>query len=365
MKKLQILGIRGLPAAHGGFETFAEYLALYLIERGWEVTVYCQEAGNGDAYESEWRGIKRIHIPVAGDGPKSTVIFDYKSVLASCNQPGLILTLGYNTAIFNSIYRLRGKANLINMDGIEWRRGKWGAIAKTWFYLNERFGCCFGNHLIADHPHIKKHLATRVSESKITMIPYGADPVFQADASLLAAYGLAPNNFGVLIARAEPENSILEAVQAFSSKRRNRKLVVLGKYEPATNAYHRAVLAAASDEVAFVGAIYEKPMVNALRHFARFYIHGHQVGGTNPSLVEALGACSPVLAHDNAFNRWVAGDAAIYFADANSCSERIDRLFSDDSLIEQMRSAAKIRFNTQFTWDRILLEYEALLLKWL
>lgn len=365
MKTLQILGIRGLPAAHGGFETFAEYLALYLVEKGWAVTVYCQEEGEGASYESEWRGIKRIHIPVAGDGPKSTVVFDYKSVLASCKHDGLILTLGYNTAIFNAIYRLRGKTNLINMDGIEWRRAKWGAVARTWFYLNERFGCWFGNHLIADHPHIKKHLATRVSESKITMIPYGAEPVFDADVSLLAGYGLEPNQYGVLIARAEPENSILEAVQAFSSKRRCRKLVVLGKYEPDTNAYQRAVMAAASDEVMFVGAIYDKPVVNALRHFSRFYVHGHQVGGTNPSLVEALGACSPVLAHDNPFNRWVAGDAAVYFADAPACAERMEQLFADDRLFESMRVAARMRFEKQFTWDRILKEYEALLLKWI
>ena len=365
MKKLQILGIRGIPAAHGGFETFSEYLALYLVDRGWDVTVYCQEEGNGGISESEWCGVKRVHIPIAGDGPKSTVLFDYKSVIESCNRDGLILTLGYNTAILNAIYRLRGKTNLINMDGIEWRRGKWGAIAKAWFYLNERFGCWFGNHLIADHPDIKAHLASRVSQSKITMIPYGAEPVFQADVKLLDAYGLVPNNYGVLIARAEPENSILEAVQAFSCKRRNRKLVVLGKYEPENNAYHRAVMAAASDEVVFVGAIYEKPIVNALRHFARFYVHGHQVGGTNPSLVEALGACSPVLAHDNVFNRWVAGDAAEYFSDAASCSERLDQLFSDDGRVEEMRISARARFEKQFTWDRILREYEALLLKWL
>ena len=117
-----------------------------------------------------------------------------------------------------------------------------------------------------------------------------------------------------MIARAEPENSILEVVQAWSRKPRGCKLVVLGKYE-AGHAYQRAVQAAASAEVVFPGAVYEKPVVQALRFHARFYVHEHQVGGTNPSLVESLGTGNAVLAHDNAYNRWVAGDAGVYFAD--------------------------------------------------
>jgi hypothetical protein len=161
-------------------------------------------------------------------------------------------------------------------------------VAKIRFWLNDWAGCWLGNHLVADHPEIKRHLATRVRADKITTIPYGSDWVDDADAGLIAPYSLTPGGYAILIARAEPENSILDVVRAWSRKPRGRKLVVLGKYE-AGHAYQRAVKEAVSDEVVFPGAIYDKAVVQALRFHALFYVHGHRVGGTNPSLVEALG----------------------------------------------------------------------------
>lgn len=363
MKSLLILGIRGVPAQHGGFETFAERLSVYLIKAGWKVTVYCQEAGGG-CRESYWEGVRRVHIPVSQEGAAGTVIFDWKAAWHALGEEGLCLTLGYNTAVFNVLQRLKGQTNVINMDGIEWRRDKWGVIAKTWFWLNERIGCWVGNHLVADHPRIKDHLATRVSADKITMIPYGGDEVLQADASLLRPYGLEPGRYSIIIARPEPENSFLEMVRAFSSKRRNHTLVVLGNFDPIQNNYHRHVIDAASDEVIFPGAIYEAPIVQALRFYSRYYLHGHRVGGTNPSLVEALGAGCAVIAHDNHFNRWVAGDEAAYFPGEKACSKLFDELLSDDDRLQRMRAASRREFQARFTWEHILNQYETLLREW-
>lgn len=363
-KNLYILGIRGLPAQHGGFETFAEKLALYLTAQGWKVHVYCQEEGRAGVTYSTWQGINRIHIPVTQGGALGTVVFDWKVTLHACAQQGLFLTLGYNTAIFNLLQRLKGQINLINMDGIEWRRDKWGAIAKTWFWLNERAGCWMGNHLVADHPKIKEHLATRVCADKITMIPYGGDEVVGAEEILLERYGLERGRFSVIIARPEPENSFLEMVRAFSAKLRNHRLVVLGNFEPNSNPYHKQVMDAASSEVAFPGAIYETGVVQALRFYCRFYLHGHRVGGTNPSLVEALGAGCAVIAHDNLFNRWVTESGAAYFKDEPSCAALFDRLLTDDSALEHMKAASITRFHQRFTWNQILLQYEKLLTDW-
>src|SRR5690606_11535441 len=274
--------------------------------------------------------------------------FDWKATWHALGQSGLFLTLGYNTAIFNLMQRLKGQTNVINMDGIEWRRDKWGAVAKTWFWLNERMGCWGGNHLVADHPEIKNHLATRVRDAKITMIPYGGDEVLEADVSALAAYGLEPGAFSVIIARPEPENSFLEMVRAFSRAVRGHKLVVLGNFQPEQNVFHRQVMQAASAEVIFPGAIYEARVVQALRFFSRFYLHGHRVDGTNPSLVEALGAGCAVIAHDNHFNRWVAGPGAAYFADESSCAALFDRLLGDDASALSMKAASSIRFRERF-----------------
>lgn len=363
-KELVVLGIRGVPAGHGGFETFAEYLCPFLIAKGWKVTVYCQEDGEGEMYESEWQGVKRIHIPVKNEGPLGTIIFDLKSVWHARKNKGLHLTLGYNTACFNIIQRLYGITNIINMDGIEWKRQKWGKIAKTWFWLNERFGCWFGNHLVADHPRIEDHLATRVSRNKITMIPYGGPDVSEANEAVLANYGLVKNQYAIIIARPEPENSILEVVEAFSAKQRSHKLVVLGKFLD-SNPYHQQVLAAASDDVIFPGAIYEAEKVAALRFFARFYVHGHQVGGTNPSLVEGLAAGCAVIAHDNHFNRWVAGEGAFYFKDKAHLASFFEQQYLDDAFVTEKSNAAKQQFLNSFQWENILTQYEMLLSKYL
>ena len=363
VKTLVILGIRGVPAQHGGFETFAEYLALYLIEQGWSVTVYCQEEGSGEIYESVWQGVRRIHIPVKGSGALSTVIFDFKSVCHSLNQDGLFLTLGYNTAIFNLLHRLKRITNIINMDGIEWKRQKWGFVAKAWFWLNERLGCWFGNYLVADHPLIEDHLSTRVPRKKITMIPYGAEQVLKADEEILGQYGLTKGNYLIVIARAEPENSILEIVSAFSAKERDKKLVILGNYSPETNPYHRAVIEAASADVLFLGAIYDSEKVGSLRFYAFAYIHGHQVGGTNPSLVESLGAGNAVIAHDNNFNRWVAGNSGVYFQDKQECQRIFDERLHDENYFRGLSENAKLIFKDRFRWHDILSQYEHLFLK--
>lgn len=369
-KRIRILGTRGVPAAHGGFETFAEYLAPYLVQKGWKVTVYCQEDGSGPVFEDEWHGVRRVRMPVSTGGAAGTVVFDWISTWHAARESGLVLTLGYNTAVFGVIYRLKGLKNVINMDGVEWRRQKWGVVAKTWFWLNDWAGSWIGNHLVADHPEIKRHLSTRVRAEQITMIPYGSDRVDHADAGLIAPYGVAAGDYAILIARAEPENSILEVVRAWSRAKRGRKLVVLGKYDP-DHAYQRAVKEAASDEVLFPGAIYDKAVVQALRYHARFYVHGHQVGGTNPSLVEALGAGNAVLAHDNPYNRWVAGDGGVYFNDEEACAGWLDQLVSDHpstagqdtgGLLDQLRQAARQRHAAAFTWEIVLQDYERLLL---
>ena len=260
--------------------------------------------------------------------------------------------------------RMKGQTNIINMDGIEWRRDKWGAIAKVWFWLNERVGCWSGNHLIADHPKIKDHLATRVNKSKITMIPYGGDEINKANASLLIPYGIEDGQYSVVIARPEPENSFLEMVRAFSRTPRGHKLVVLGNFTPEINSYHQEVMDAASTEVIFPGAIYEPTVVQALRFYSRFYLHGHRVGGTNPSLVEAMGAGCAVIAHDNHFNHWVAGPDAVYFKDEAACAALFDRLLEDDATVLQMKAASRTRFYERFTWDQVLREYEVLLTQW-
>ncbi|MCP3972691.1 MAG: glycosyltransferase family 1 protein [Rhodobacteraceae bacterium] len=357
-----LLGTRGIPAAHGGFETFVENLAPYLAEQGWDTYVYCQEEGAGPIWTDSYEGVTLIHVPVKGSGTKSTIVFDWNAMRDALKRKGLLFSFGYPTGAFALLPRLAGRRHVINMDGVEWKRSQFGTIGKLAYYINERFAAAFGHRLIADHPRIADHLATRAGRQKITMIAYGAESVTDANPTLLEPLGVAPDRYGVVIARPELDNSILELVAAFSRRPRDRKLVVLGNFKP-DNPYHQAVQAAASNEVIFPGAIYEKPSLHALRFHARFYAHGHRVGGTNPSLVEALGVGNAVLANDNPFNRWVADEGAIYFSTEDEIDQMTEALFTDDALVGRLRQSARLRFEAALTWPKILAEYEAMLLE--
>lgn len=360
-RSISIMGIRGLPAQHGGFETFAEHLAPHLKNLGWAVTVYCQEEGHAMVRESIWNGIRRVHIAVGSDTAVATIRFDWACVSHALRDlPSMVLTLGYNTALFGIRLRLAGIPNVVNMDGIEWSRAKWSMPARAWLYANDWAGCISANHLIADHPEIARHLQRRVARRKITTIPYGAEFAAPADPSLLANYGLEPGKFVTVIARPEPENSILEIVQAFSRQRRNAKLMVLGNFVESVS-YHQKVKAVASEDVIFPGAIYDREVVQALRQFSALYVHGHRVGGTNPSLLEAMGARNAVLAHDNPFNRWVAGNGASYFDGVDACAQAFDRLLGNEAELARMAGVSALRARETFSWTDVLGAYSSLL----
>ncbi|MCC5979646.1 MAG: DUF1972 domain-containing protein [Salinarimonas sp.] len=360
-----ILGTRGVPAAHGGFETFAEKLSLYLAAAGYRVIVYCQEdvdkVTQRFTYDM-WEGVERVKIEISRKGPLGTLEFDLHSILEARNREGVCLVLGYNTAALLPLLRSRNRPILTNMDGMEWKRDKWSAPVRAWLRANERIAIWSSNQLVADHPAIADYLGGLGARAKTTMIPYGADPVESADGELLRPFGIEPNRYVVSIARIEPENGILTAVRAWREKPRYGKLVVLGKLDP-QNDYHRMLVAEASDDVVFPGAIYTHDTIAAIRYFSRAYFHGHRVGGTNPSLVEALAAGCPVLAHDNVFNRWTAGEGQFFFSDETSCADAFERIFNDDAALAAAKVKARARAAEAFRWNDVLSTYEDAMLE--
>lgn len=357
-----ILGTRGIPSKHSGFETFAQDLALFLQSRNHEVTVYCQVAANEPPREDIWNGIRRVLIP-ARNNSIGTMHFDWKAIRHSLNEKGVVLTLGYNTGVFNLLYRFSNMRNIINMDGIDWRREKWSLPARVWFWFNEWAGARVAHHLVADHPEIGRHISRHTAKTKITVIPYGADPVNSAPVCLIQKYNLSPKAYYLLIARPEPENSVLEIVKAYSLRRRGMPLIILGNYSREGTRYQNRVLEAAGPEVVFLGAIFDREIVRALRFHARAYFHGHRVGGTNPSLVESLGAGNAVIAHDNRFTRWVAGEGARYFRSPQDIDGILESLNREPAQLLAMEKGSLKRHRESFTQDEILTAYEELLLQ--
>jgi hypothetical protein len=154
-RTVRILGTHGVPANYGGFETAAQNVALHLVRRGWRVVMYCQVEGDGPIRTDVWRGMERVMIPISTPGWRGTSAFDLRSIRHACRSDDLCLTFGYNTGVFNVLQRLRGIPNVVNMDGIEWSRSRWGFSRQAILYINERFSALVGNHLIADHPEIE------------------------------------------------------------------------------------------------------------------------------------------------------------------------------------------------------------------
>lgn len=360
---VRILGTHGVPAAYGGFETAAENVGLHLARSGWRVVVYCQVPGSGPIRFDRWRGLERVLIPITTEGWRGTSRFDLISIRHAAKHSDICLTFGYNTAILNVLQRVKRIPLVINMDGIEWSRDRWGFTRQAILYVNERIACVVGNSLIADHPEIETYLRKKARRTKISMITYGADAVTDASAELPMSHGLEPGNYATLICRPIPENSILELVQGFSTRPRGLKLAVLGDYQPGLDSYHRSVLEAASDEVVFLGSIYDPEAVAALRFHSMAYLHGHTVGGTNPSLVEAMAAGNPIIAHDNPYNRWTAGDSALYFATVDDVDTLLCKLVDSDELRSELGANSRSRHATEFTWEYVAGEYERILLQ--
>lgn len=360
---VRILGTHGVPAAYGGFETAAENVGSFLRDRGWRVIVYCQLSGHGATTTDTWNGLERVLIHEPREGWRGTSAFDLASVrhaLRAHRSGEVWLTFGYNTGVFDIVPRLRRIPNVINMDGMEWTRKRWGFMKQAILLANERLAGLVGDVLIADHPVIAEYLGRHFGQGRVTTITYGAHEVLEAPTDPVTAEGLEPGRYGIVVCRPIPENSVLEIVSAWSRRHRGMPLLVVGPYE-AHEPYAAAVMAASSDEVLFPGAIFEAERLSSLRHHAGIYLHGHTVGGTNPSLVEAMAAGNAVVAHRNVYNTWVAGEDNEYFSDTPDLAGILDHLVDDVPRLRAMGAASRERYRSEFTWSKIGTLYESAL----
>ncbi len=351
--KLAILGSRGIPASYGGFETFAEELAVRLVKRGIEVTVYCE--GGEEGGEATYQGVNLVHIRTPHLGPLTTIIFDLLCLWHARKAYDVVYMLGYATSIFCFIPRLWGSEVWINMDGVEWARSKWGALAKLWLRTMEAVAMWTPDKLIADADGILQHLQSRhVRHPPVSVIPYGAPVIKVApDVGLLEEWQLTTGQYYLVVCRLEPENSVKEIVKGYLQSKSEHPLVIVGSIDPATE-YVKELLLLNNTRTRFIGPVYDKRKLQALRFHAFAYFHGHTVGGTNPSLLEALGCGNLVAAHDNRFNREVAGGIATYFQNDHDIAECISRLeYCPQEQLSRVKTMAHERINNRYSWDRI------------
>lgn len=359
--RIAILGTRGIPAQYGGFETFAEELSVRMASLGADVTVYC--AANGKQID-RFKGVKLEYVPDANFGPLTTVVFDARCLWRARRGYDVIYMLGYGAAQFLFIPKLFASKVWLNPDGIEWKRAKWSRIAKAYFRVMEFLSTRLPDRLIADAEGVRAHMQARHRRlPPCTVIAYGAPVLEQApDVSLLAEWGLEPERYYLLVCRIEPENHVLEIIKGFAASSSPHTLIVVGDVEAPTE-YARSVAALKSDRVRMIGTVYDKPKLQALRYHSLAYFHGHSVGGTNPSLLEAMGCGNLVVAHDNPFNREVLGDAGWFFTDSAEIPAVVEAVETlDNAAKSSARAYVRARVRSRYSWEKITADYMELLM---
>lgn len=363
MLRIAILGARGIPASYGGFETFAEQLAVRLVARGHEVTVYA-ETSESSADDTFYKGVRVRHKHRPQWGAASVLAYDCACLWDARRGYDLVYMLGYGAAWACWWPRVFGVPVWINVDGLEWARSKWGRGARAYLRCMEWVTTRAATRLIADAEAIAQRFReTYPRGAPSSFIAYGAELVQaqDVDPSLLAMWGLEAHRYMLVVARPEPENHILEIIQGYVLHGGEWPLVIVGDVSGAT-AYQQQLKQHGSDRVRFVGGIYDAGQLASLRVHAACYLHGHSVGGTNPSLLEALACGNWVLAHDNPFNREVARDAAEYFHTPEELACSLDRVVAQADAMRAGRSQrARDIVAEHYTWDGIADAYEALM----
>jgi glycosyltransferase involved in cell wall biosynthesis len=358
--KIAILGTRGIPASYGGFETFAEKLAMGLSVRGFDVTVFC-ESGESSALDV-FQGVKLRYVSAPSFGPLRTIFYDLQCLWKSRSGYDVVYMLGYGAAPFCLIPRLWGSIVWINPDGLEWMRAKWGFAAKTYFRLMEWTSLHVANRIIADAEAIATSLADRHGRlPACTVIPYGCEVIdVPPQSETLSEWGLAPSSYYLVVCRLEPENHVMEILQAFQQSRSTKQLIVVGNHL-ADGPYVAKLYTIQDPRVRMIGTVYDQAKLTCLRYYCFAYMHGHSVGGTNPSLLEAMGCGNFIFAHDNSFNRETLGPFGRYFSDSEGLASAIDLAESEGDELERLKEGCRMRARTNYQWPNIISRYVALL----
>lgn len=351
--RIAIIGSRGIPAHYGGFETFAQELAPRLVRAGHEVTVYCREGYTGDPPPKEYRGVRLIHTPYLRRRSLETLSHEFTSILDSLRRGvDLYYFLGTRSSPLYAPLRLTRRAVVVHTDGIEWKRRKWGSAGRAYLKASEWIAARVGSDaLVTDAEAMRDYYLTRYRRDS-THISYGA-PVVASDRHLAGDYFL-------LVCRLEPENNVDLAIREFLASESDRELVIVGgwNYGTAHSVATRQLAEAGRGRVRFAGPVYGEEL-QALRAGCYSYIHGHEVGGTNPSLLESMGCGACCLVLDTPFNREALGGTGLLWTkQEGSLATLIARVEAEGETVSSLGNAARERVSATFDWDSVASAHE-------
>ncbi len=346
--RIGIIGSRGIPNNYGGFEQFAESLSVYLADLNHEVFVY--NSSYHPYKEKNYKGVTLIHRfdPERQMGTIGQFFYDFNCIIdARKRNFDIILQLGYtSSSIWSFLFPKKAKI-ITNMDGLEWKRSKYSRFVQKFLKYAEKLAVNNSDHLIADSIGIANYLQKKYKiESRY--IAYGTDVFEDPDPSILEQYQLRPYDYNMLIARIEPENNIEMILDGITLSKSKRTFLVIGNHQAKKFGLYLKNKYKTHSNIRFLGPIYNKQNLNNLRYFSSVYFHGHSVGGTNPSLLEAMASNCLIAAHCNEFNRYILEGNAYYFKEKKEVSEIVDSLTLEDEKDKLKKNIEKIHalYNT-------------------
>jgi len=359
--KIGIVGTRGIPAKYGGFETFAQELSPLLANKGHEVTVYCDKSELVCPLKS-FKNVSLYYLPTTKT--KNPLLYYFLSLRAALKREDIVLVAGTGGALFYFLNIFFRKKIITNTDGVESKRAKWSRFKKAFIKFTELLAVKYSSHLVADSKEITKYLIESYANlgNKLSTIEYGAYINNAFDKNILDNHGLRDNGYYLVVSRIEPENNIKMIVEGYKISDSTKPLIIVGNI--ASNDYAISMLNEQNKKIRFIGGIYNAKELSVIRHSAFAYIHGHSVGGTNPSLLEALGSSNISICHDNPFNREVTNNTQLYFSKPTDLKANIEYLEKlDEDSIKKMKQEAKERIEKYYTWKNIADKYSVLFLK--
>jgi glycosyltransferase involved in cell wall biosynthesis len=350
-----MVGTRGVPAHYGGFETAIEEVGRRLVARGHRVVVYSR----GAAPSSEHLGMERKRLASVQRKQLETLSHTALSTLHSAVRlhPDMAFVFNAANSPFLPLFRSAKIPVALHVDGLEWKRAKWSAGGRRYYRWSEGFGVRWADALIADAPGIADYYRDEFAVPT-ELIRYGAPILEGLPEDGVLKLGLTPGGYHLVVARFEPENHVLDVIDGYRRSKARHPLVVVGS-APYAASYTRSIeaMAASDDRVRLLGGVWDQPLLDALYHHALTYVHGHSVGGTNPSLLRAIGAGTTVIAFDVNFNREIIGEHGLYFSSAEDVTASVESAERDPAKFRAAARELAGGARRDFDWDDVAHEY--------
>jgi glycosyltransferase involved in cell wall biosynthesis len=359
-KSVAIIGTRGYPSYYGGFETLVRQLSPYLADLGWAVTVYGRPGSTKPADPCRDRRIESVVTRGVESKLFSTLSYGLTSAVhASRRRPDVALVMNVANGYWLPLLNAHGIPSVVNVDGIEWEREKWGRAARAAFRTGARLTARFGGNLIFDSLEIGRRWSNEFKREG-EFIPYGGSV---PDAPPTCIEWLPRRAYALMVARFVPENTVAEFFDAAKELCKRWDVVIVGSSGYGGELDTRAQqLAASNDRIHWLGHVSDDRKLFALWQNAGVYFHGHSVGGTNPALVQAMACGAPTVARNTVYNREVLDDAGVYVEpDSRAIALALEGVLSDAQLQDRLSMAVVTRQQLEYTWEQVCKKYSQLL----